>query len=151
MLFRSGPAALAAMDRAIALAPESGWLRAWRADSRRKLGDLAGAEADLAYALKKEPTYDRAWLWQGKVLRARGKAKEAEAVLTKGLKICPHFEKAMAERARARLTIGRVDAALQDLEKASALNHRHNSLWNWTAEIFRRGARARSWSRASRR
>ena len=130
-----GPAALAAMDRAILLAPETGWIRAWRADSRRKLGDLAGAEADLAFALKKEPLYDRAWLWQGKVLRARGKHKEAERVLTKGLLVCPHFEKAMAERARARLTLGKVDAALRDLESASQLNHRHNSLWNWTAEI----------------
>jgi len=130
-----GPAALAAMDRAIKLAPDSGWLRAWRADSRRKLGDLAGAEADLAFALEKEPTYDRAWLWLGKVLRARGKNAEAEAALTKGLKVCPHFEKAMAERARARLALGKIDAALADLETASALNHRHNSLWNWTAEL----------------
>jgi tetratricopeptide (TPR) repeat protein len=131
---RPGPEALAVMDRAVALAPDAGWLRAWRADSRRKLGDLAGAEADLAFALRKEPSYDRAWLWLGKVLRARGKAKEAEAALTKGLKACPHFEKAMAERARARLSLGKVDAALRDLEAASALNHRHNSLWNWTAE-----------------
>lgn len=130
-----GPEALAAMDRAAALAPSAGWLRAWRADSRRKLGDLAGAEADLAFALKKEPSYDRAWLWLGKVLRARGKNREAEKALTMGLKVCPHFEKAMAERARARLALGRVDAALKDLEAASALNHRHNSLWNWTAEL----------------
>jgi len=129
-----GPEALAAMDRAVALAPEAGWLRAWRADSRRKRGDLAGAEADLKAALRLEPAYDRTYLWAGKVLRARGKAKEAEAALTRGLKVCPHFEKAMAERARARLTLGRVDAALRDLEAASALNHRHNSLWNWTAE-----------------
>ncbi|MEQ1920018.1 MAG: tetratricopeptide repeat protein, partial [Elusimicrobiota bacterium] len=79
-------------------------------------------------------SYDRAWLWLGKVLRARGKTKQAEAALTKGLAVCPHFEKAMAERARVRMTLGHVDAALRDLENASALNHRHNSLWNWTAE-----------------
>ncbi|MEQ1919816.1 MAG: tetratricopeptide repeat protein, partial [Elusimicrobiota bacterium] len=104
VLFQKSPgaAALAAMDRAVALAPESGWLRAWRADSRRKLGDLSGAESDLAFALKREPSYDRAWLWLGKVLRVRGKTKQAEAALTKGLAVCPHFEKAMAERARVR-------------------------------------------------
>lgn len=136
VLFQSNPGAeaLVAMDRAVTLAPEAGWLRAWRADSRRKLGDLSGAESDLAFALKREPTYDRAWLWLGKVLRARGKPKEAEAALTKGLTVCPHFEKAMAERARARLALGKIEAALKDLEAASALNHRHNSLWNWTAE-----------------
>ena len=130
-----GPRALAAMDRAVELAPGAGWLRAWRADSRRKLGDLKGAEADLAFALKREPAYDRAYLWAGKVLRARGKAAEAERVLTRGLKVCPHFEKAFAERARARLSLGRVDAALADIESAARLNHRHNSLWNWTATI----------------
>ncbi len=130
-----GPAALAAMDRAAALAPKAGWIRAWRADSRRKRGDLAGAESDLKAALRLEPAYDRTYLWAGKVLRARGKAAEAERVLTRGLKVCPHFEKAFAERARARLTLGRVDAALGDLEAAARLNHRHNSLWNWTAEI----------------
>lgn len=132
---RPGPEALKAMDRAVELDPQAGWIRAWRADSRRKLGDLKGAESDLAFALKKEPAYDRAWLWQGKVLRALGKNKEAEAALTKGLKVCPHFEKAMAERARVRFALGKVDAALEDLETASRLNHRHNSLWNWTAEI----------------
>lgn len=130
-----GPAAYAAMDRAVALAPKAGWVRAWRADARRKRGDLAGAAADLKEALRLEPGYDRAYLWAGKVLRARGKAAEAERVLTRGLKVCPHFEKAFAERARARLTLGRVDAALADLESAARLNHRHNSLRNWTASI----------------
>jgi tetratricopeptide (TPR) repeat protein len=137
VLFQSdpGPAAAAAMDRAVELAPKAGWIRAWRADSRRKRGDLAGAEADLAAALKLEPSYDRTYLWAGKVLRARGKPAQAERVLTRGLKTCPSFEKALAERAAARLTLGRVDSALKDLEAASAINHRHNSLWNWTAEI----------------
>jgi tetratricopeptide (TPR) repeat protein len=129
-----GPAGLPAMNEAVRLAPKAGWIRAWRADSRRKLGDLAGAEADLKAALALEPGYDRTYLWAGKVLRARGKPAEAERALTRGLKTCPHFEKALAERARARLELGRVDEALADLEAASKLNHRHNSLWNWTAE-----------------
>jgi len=131
----AGPAGLAAIDRSVELAPKAGWIRAWRADARRKLGDLDGAEADLAAALRLEPSYDRSYLWAGKILRARGKAADAERVLTRGLKVCPHFEKAFAERARARLTLGRVDAALADLEAAARLNHRHNSLRNWTAEI----------------
>lgn len=130
-----GPAAIAAMNRAVSLAPKAGWLRAWRADSRRKLGDLKGAAADLAAAVKLEPGYDRIYLWQGKVLRAQGKPREAERALTRGLKVCPHFEKAFAERARARLELGEVDAALQDLEAAVRINHRHNSFFNWTAPI----------------
>jgi tetratricopeptide (TPR) repeat protein len=130
-----GPEAIAAMDRAVALAPKAGWLRAWRADSRRKLGDLKGATSDLAAAAKLEPGYDRTYLWQGKVLRAQGKPREAERALTRGLKVCPHFEKAIAERARARLELGRVDEALQDLEAAVRINHRHNSFFNWTAPI----------------
>ncbi len=137
VLFQSapGPAAMAAMDRAVALAPKIGWLRAWRADSRRKLGDLRGAAADLSAALKLEPSYDRIYLWSGKVLRAQGKPREAEKVLTRGLKLMPYFEKAYAERARARLELGRVDAALRDLEEAVRTNHRHNSFFNWTAPI----------------
>lgn len=137
VLFQRAPGrdALAAMDRAVALAPTQGWIRAWRADGRRKLGDLRGAEADLAAARRLEPDYDRIYLWSGKVLRARGRAREAEKVLTAGLKKVPHFEKAYSERARARLELGKVDAALDDLERAARTNHRHNSFWNWTAPI----------------
>jgi tetratricopeptide (TPR) repeat protein len=130
-----GPEAIAAMDRAVKLAPKAGWIRAWRADSRRKLGDLTGAGADLDAALKLEPSYDRIYLWLGKVRRAQGKPRDAERALTQGLKTCPHFEKAFAERARARLELGRVDAALGDLESAARINHRHNSFWNWTATV----------------
>lgn len=130
-----GAEASAAMDRAVELAPEAGWIRAWRADARRKLGDLAGAKADLEAALRLEPTYERSFLWLGKVLRALGRPREAERALTRGLRLCPHFEKAFAERARARLDCGRVDAALKDIEAAARLNHRHNSLWNWTAQV----------------
>ena len=137
VLFQKDPGseAIAAMNRAVALAPKAGWLRAWRADSRRKLGDLRGAASDLAAAEKLEPGYDRIYLWQGKVLRAQGKPREAERALTRGLRICPHFEKAFAERARARLELGKVDAALADLEIATRINHRHNSFFNWTAPI----------------
>lgn|GEM_PF-1179066 len=135
VLFQKLPGAEgeAAMDRAVALAPKQGWIRAWRADARRKLGNLRGASADLAAALKLEPTYDRIYLWWGKVLSAQGKAREAERVFTRGIKAIPHFEKALAERARARLALGRTDEALADLEAAASVNHRHNALWNWTA------------------
>ncbi len=137
VLFQKSPgaAALAAMDRAVQSAPRAGWIRAWRADARRKLGDLSGAAADLNAALKLEPTYDRTYLWLGKVLRAQGKPREAERALTRGLKVCPHFEKAFAERSRVRLSLGRVDEALADLEAAARINHRHNSLRNWTAKV----------------
>ncbi|NNN04470.1 MAG: tetratricopeptide repeat protein [Elusimicrobia bacterium] len=137
VLFQSdpGPAALTAIDRAVKLAPRTGWIRAWRADARRKSGDMAGAEADLNAALALEPAYDRIYLWLGKVLLARGKAREAERALTRGLRVCPHFEKAFAARARARFELGQVDAALSDLEAAARINHRHNSLRNWTAQI----------------
>lgn len=129
-----GPEALAALDRAVALAPKAGWIKAWRADARRKTGDLSGARRDLEEALALEP-YDRAWLWLGKVLRAQNDPAGAERALTRGLRACPHFEKALAERARARLELGRTEAALRDLEAAVRVNHRHNSLWNWTAEL----------------
>lgn len=137
VLFQSRPGrdGLDALDCAVALSPREGWLRAWRADARRKLGDLDGARRDLEAALKLEPDYDRAWLWLGKTLRALGRARDAERALTRGLSSCPHFEKALAERARARLSLGKTEEALRDLEAAARLNHRHNSLWNWTAEV----------------
>jgi tetratricopeptide (TPR) repeat protein len=56
-------------------------------------------------------------------------------VLTRGIALIPHFEKAYSERARARLALGRVDAALRDLEEAVRVNHRHNSFWSWTAPL----------------
>ena len=113
VLFQKSPGApaLAAMDRAVKLAPRAGWIRAWRGDARRKLGALRGASADLEAAIKLEPSYDRSYLWLGKVLRAQKNPRAAERALTRGLQTCPHFEKAFAERARARLSLGQIGRA----------------------------------------
>ena len=134
--FQAGPdrEALRDLDRAVALSPKEGWLRAWRGDARRKLGDLKGAREDLAAALKSEPSYDRTYLWLGKVLESAGDLKGARRVLTEGLRRCPYFEKALAQRASVHKRLGKVPEAIQDLNRAAAINHRHGWLGSWTVE-----------------
>jgi tetratricopeptide (TPR) repeat protein len=132
---RSNEAGLAELDRAVAQDSEAGWIRAWRGDALRKSGRLPAAKADLLAARSLEPDYERIYLWLGMVELALKRPRAAEKTLSLGLRRCGHFEKAFAQRARARMSLGRVDEALGDVESAARINHRHNAMRNWTAQI----------------
>src|SRR5207245_159571 len=55
--YAQGPvAALSTIERALALAKDgSGWIRAWRGESRRHTADLAGSLADLDHCVAAMP------------------------------------------------------------------------------------------------
>lgn len=147
VLFQKSPGreGLAALDRAAALDSQAGWLRAWRGDARRKLGDLKGAAEDLVAARRLEPGYDRTYLWLGKVLDAAGLPGRALSILSEGVRRCPHFEKAFAQRSQVLRGLGRLGEAVADLNRAARINHRHDWLGTWTARPFPLSPRQRRW------
>jgi tetratricopeptide (TPR) repeat protein len=77
-------AALKDLDRALALAPGCGWIRAWRGEAARQLGRLPEARRELEAAVRLSPRYGHAWSWLGGTLRRLGEPG-AEAALRRGL------------------------------------------------------------------
>ena len=63
-------AAMEAIDRAVAAAPGSGWLRVWRGELCRRLGDPAASLTDFNEGLRLDPDYEMGYAWRGGALRA---------------------------------------------------------------------------------
>ena len=117
--------ARAAADRAIALAPRSGWMRVWRGELRRRLGDNAGSLADFDEGLRLDPDYEMGYAWRGGARRALGRLEEAVADLDIGAALDPAYAWSFAERSLAQRALGRLGPALRDLEAAARLDSKY--------------------------
>jgi tetratricopeptide (TPR) repeat protein len=114
------------LSRAVAMAPHSGWFRAWRANARRLKGDMKGAEADFDRAIALQPYYHRAYVWRGSLLRKQGRWEEALSDLNRGLILDPHYSLTYHERSLVRRNLGDYPGALSDLDRAFILDHRYS-------------------------
>lgn len=93
--------AIADLDRVIALTPLAPEPYVLRASAKRLMGDLAGAGADLALALMRDPTNAGALLERGIVSLAEGNRDAARADFEQVLAIAPGST--VAREAKARL------------------------------------------------
>lgn len=86
-----GPRAIAAFDRAIALAPKSSlaWLN--RGLARANSGDSAGASADLDQAVRLAPNSARIHYARGRLARARGDDRRARAEFDRAAELNPAY------------------------------------------------------------
>ncbi|MBI5629707.1 MAG: tetratricopeptide repeat protein [Elusimicrobia bacterium] len=80
---------LAQMDRAAALEPESGWIRAWRAEVLKRLGRKKEALEDLDLAVSLDPEYRLAFAWRSMLREESGDLAGAAADMSKCLEALP--------------------------------------------------------------
>jgi tetratricopeptide (TPR) repeat protein/pyruvate-formate lyase-activating enzyme len=135
-LFQAGTdaAALKPLEDAIALAPEEGFLHCWRGEALRRLGRSEEAAAEFEAGLKLDPQYDQGYGWRARLLDAQGRHDEAAASLRRGITLCPGYEKARRQLGVAWRGAGTPAAAHNELDRATALNHRNNWIGVWRAE-----------------
>jgi len=114
--------ALAAFDRAVALAP--GWAPAWnkRALYRRTTGDVAGAREDYARALALDPALGAAHLNRGALRQTLGDRPGAARDFEAAVEHAPTDPLAWSNRATVRLWAGDVEASEADARRALTLD-----------------------------
>ncbi len=83
----------------------------------RELDDFNSASEDLVTFRKQYPTDARADLWESEILARRGQIAPAIDRLTTFLRVHPNHTYALFKRAQHTLSLGRLPAALNDLEQ----------------------------------
>ncbi len=127
------------MEKAVALAPDWGWLQCWLGEALRHQGQHRRALAALDRGLELEPGYLRGWAWRGGVKNALRDYRGAIADLGRSLDWDPIYsydfeytydQKSWAynQRQIARRGLGDVRGALRDLNRA----HRYGPRYAWT-------------------
>jgi len=116
---------LAAIGRAIRLAPWAGWMRSWRALALNRLGRRRAALRELDASLRLQPHYHRALAWRGAARRALGRPREALADLDLEVSIDQECAFSAHERSLARREVGDWGGAAADLDRAYALDWRY--------------------------
>ncbi len=125
------------MARAVALEPGCGWIQAWKGEFMRRTGDIRGAAKTLDLAVKLFPDYELAYAWRGSARRILGNPRAALADLDIAIELKPHtLDLCYFERMQTYRKLGRADDALEDIQRASALNPKYV----WEAEPKRFGA-----------
>lgn len=126
------------MRKAVALAPDWGWLNCWLGEALRHQGAYKLALRSLDKGLSLEPSYLRGWAWRGGVKVALGDFRGARRDLDRSLAFDPiysydfeytHDQKSWAynQRQLAGRGLGDVKRALRDLNAA----HRHGPRYAW--------------------
>jgi tetratricopeptide (TPR) repeat protein len=95
------PLALQLLDATVDIDPD--WSSAWRerANTRFQSGDVAGAMADLAQTLKRDPRDIEALSGLGALMLDAGDPDAALSVYDRALKLAPAYEPLKDARARA--------------------------------------------------
>ena len=113
-----GEAALATIDRTLALRPRSEFLELARADALRRLGRSDEAQRAFRSALEIDPRHAPAWLG---LAGLAGSPQEKLAVLTEAVAAGADSVVVLLEAARLESAAGRTDQARALLERAAAL------------------------------
>ena len=149
---------LADLRLAVRLDPSCGWIRAWYAEGLRHRGRPRAALVELDRAIRLDGNYFRSYGWRGGIRNSFGRHAAALPDLKRALSVDwsywwgyrrhgrdadPNFSWVLNERARALRGLGDTGAAIEDVNRAHALNNRYGWIFNpkGDAEVFRRGER----------
>ncbi|CAE7306752.1 SRFR1 [Symbiodinium natans] len=115
-------AAIADLDRALQLEPQSAFALEKRGDAKLGQGKYAEAIADLDRALQLEPQSAFALEKRGDAKLGQGKYAEAIADLDRALQLDPQSAFALENRGDAKLGQGKYAEAIADLDRALQLD-----------------------------
>jgi tetratricopeptide (TPR) repeat protein len=149
-------AAIAALDRALALNPFLAGAQIYRGLARARSGDVRGGLRDVEEALAKDPTSKLAALAKAEILVRRGEHEAAERVLGDALRRWPLHAPSFHHAARLRMgEAGREFANLSLAEelarKAVQLRPEDPSYLHTLAEIYEAQGRREQALRAAKR
>lgn len=106
-----------ALAKAARLAPEAGWIRAWRGNWLMRRGSR-GALAELDAAVRLQPGYPFAHAWRGGALRRAGRWAQARRELETAALIEPGYEWTFHELFELRRRLGQWKEACAMLTEA---------------------------------
>lgn len=110
------------LDRALRLAPDSGFALSWRGRAMFILTRLPEALDDLRRCCKLLPEYDRGWSWLGVSLLEQGKVKQAVPLLTRARALNPHYPTTLYPLAGALMKLGRWKDAARVMKEAAFID-----------------------------
>ena len=116
------PEALADLNEAIRLNPDSYWSLARRGAHRLGERDFAGAAADLNKSIGLNATFDYAWLSRGEMYSQQQQYDQAIKDLTEAIKLDNAYTRAYYLRGLAEFNKGLYAAAARDFSEYHKLN-----------------------------
>lgn len=128
---------LACVERAIARAPRSGWLRAWRGLALIKAGRLQEAERSFTESIALQPMYHRGYAWRGALRRRLDDLSGSLDDLDRAVAVDELYAFARHERSLTRRAVGDWAGAAADLDAAFRLDWRYE----WAFAIGREPSR----------
>ncbi len=128
---RGGGRMLSALDRAVRRRPDLPALRAWRGETRLRLGDWPGAAEDCDAALARDPELGWAYAWRGEARVRLGRPSQALPDLEEGARREPRYARARAWLGAALLGLKRPREAAAALDAAIALDPKSAWSFEW--------------------
>ncbi|PIR19704.1 MAG: hypothetical protein COV48_00495 [Elusimicrobia bacterium CG11_big_fil_rev_8_21_14_0_20_64_6] len=110
------------LDRALKLAPASGFALSWRGRAMFVLKRTPEALKDLERSIALLPDYDRGWSWLGVSLLERGEVKKAVPFLLKARALNPHYPTTLYPLSGALMKLGRWDEAGRVMREAARID-----------------------------
>ncbi len=110
------------LDKALMLAPDSGFALSWRGRAMFVLTRLPEALDDLRRSCEVLPDYDRGWSWLGVSLIEQGKLQEAAPLLMKARALNAHYPTTLYPLAGALMTLGRWRQAGRVMKEAAYID-----------------------------
>lgn len=110
------------LDKALKLAPRSGFTRSWRGRAMFVLKRTPEALKDLETSIKLLPDYDRGWSWLGVSLIERGELRRAVPLLMTARALNPHYPTTLYPLSGALMSLKRWDEAGRIMREAAVVD-----------------------------
>jgi TolB-like protein len=120
------PAALAAAEKAVALAPGSAAGYAVRAELRRASLDFAGAHADIERALSLNPNHATTLMVQARLLANEGKLADSLKIARRSVDLDPLNAEAWVRLSSVLMGLGDTPGVRAAVARAEAINGKEN-------------------------
>ena len=127
--------ALACYNRVVSKGKATARVRSARGMIHVGLGDLAKALADFDAAIKMEPDEPHHHMGRSLVFLQQKKFAELVEALDAVIRMQPDNDQALATRGNSLRSLGRLDEAVPDYDRAIALNPKQEFYWHFRARL----------------